>query len=375
MKPDLFALQFVMSVFAHSVARKQQHAIDYLLEENRILAERVGGRRLRLTDRQRRRLAVKGKALGRKELGEYATMVTPDTVLRWHRRLIVGQDGDSKKRGPGRPRTRDRVAPLVVRMAAENPRWGYTRIQGSLAPLSYKVGRNTIKRILIDHGIEPAPERGRRMRWSTFLKAHWPAIVDLGFSFASNAATGPRSWCASTVTAAESILARALAFIRGASFTGELLCRAVLRAALAADELPGPDRSGTLEGLWPSSNTLLLRIVDDHNRFDVQHGFAYDLVPPNGEATQEDAAAHPWSSSSVGAADDLGLLEFVEPAAPKVAGTRGLVEVRPQRSASGKFGSQAMPAVRRRRFGPSGNRFRRLERPCGLQKVDAIAVE
>ncbi len=80
------------------------------------------------------------------------------------------------------------------------------------------------------------------------------------------------------------------------------------------------------------------RIVDDHYRFDVHHGFAYDLVPPNGEATQEDGATHPWSSSSVGAADDFGLLEFVEPAAPNVAGTRGLMEVRPQWSASGKFG-------------------------------------
>jgi len=66
-KPDLFALQFVMSVLAESVARKQQHAIDYLLEENRILAERVGGRRLRLTDRQRRRLAV--ELLAEKEAG------------------------------------------------------------------------------------------------------------------------------------------------------------------------------------------------------------------------------------------------------------------------------------------------------------------
>ena len=80
-------------------------AIDYLREENRILREQLGGRRLRFTDAQRRRLAAKAKGLGRKLLAEFATIVTPETLLAWHRQLIAHKYDGSGKRGPGRPRT------------------------------------------------------------------------------------------------------------------------------------------------------------------------------------------------------------------------------------------------------------------------------
>ena len=73
------------------VNREQQRAIDYLREENRVLKEQLGSRRLRLTDAQRRRLAAKGKRLGRRLLGQLATIVTPDTILRWHRKLIAAK--------------------------------------------------------------------------------------------------------------------------------------------------------------------------------------------------------------------------------------------------------------------------------------------
>ena len=62
-------------------------------------------------------------------------------------------------------------------MAAENPTWGYTRIRGALANLGHEIARNTVKRILQDHGIEPAPERRRPMPWNTFLKAHWDGLA------------------------------------------------------------------------------------------------------------------------------------------------------------------------------------------------------
>ena len=62
-------------------------------------------------------------------------------------------------------------------MADENPGWGYTRIRGALGNLGYEVGRTTIRRVLNEHGIEPAPERGKRTPWATFLKAHWGAIA------------------------------------------------------------------------------------------------------------------------------------------------------------------------------------------------------
>src|SRR5580704_3152217 len=85
--------------------QQQQFAIDYLREENRVLREQLGGRRMRLNDDQRRRLAAKAKGLGRKLLAEVATIVTPETLLAWHRSLIAEKYDLSGKRGPGRPRT------------------------------------------------------------------------------------------------------------------------------------------------------------------------------------------------------------------------------------------------------------------------------
>ena len=64
-----------------------------------------------------------------------------------------------------------------MRVARENPTWGYTRLRGALKNLGHELGRNTIKRLLAEHGIAPAPERGKSMSWSTFLKAHWGAIA------------------------------------------------------------------------------------------------------------------------------------------------------------------------------------------------------
>lgn len=88
MKPDFTRLQFLLLVFSGWVNQEQQAVIDYLQEENAVLREQLGGRRIRFTDAQRRRLAVKGKALGRRILGGVAGIVTPDTILRWYRRLV-----------------------------------------------------------------------------------------------------------------------------------------------------------------------------------------------------------------------------------------------------------------------------------------------
>jgi putative transposase len=171
------ALQFLLLTTAGWLTRQQQDLIDYLLEENRVLREQIGGGRLLLSDAQRRRLAIRGKALGRKALGEVAGIVTPDTILRWYQRLVGKKYDGSARRGTGRPCTAKRITELVVIMANENPSWGYTRIRGALANLGHEVGRNTIKRILLDYGIEPAPERNRRTPWKTFLQAHWQTVA------------------------------------------------------------------------------------------------------------------------------------------------------------------------------------------------------
>jgi len=162
-------IQFFVLMVAGWVNRRQSEVIDYLLEENRILREQLPGRRLKLTDNQRRRLAVKGKPLGRRLLGDFAGIVTPDTILRWYRHLVAAKYDGSRNRRRGR-RTKPYLIALVVRLAQENTRWGYTRIRDGMRLLGHVIGRNTIKRILQDHGIEPAPERGKRTPWKTFLK-------------------------------------------------------------------------------------------------------------------------------------------------------------------------------------------------------------
>src|SRR3954470_11950437 len=137
---------------------EQQQAIDYLREENRVLREQLGGRRIRFTDDQRRRLAARAKGLGRRALSQVATIVTPETLLAWHRKLIARKYDGTAGRGPGRPRTQDHIESLVVQMAVENRDWGYTRILGALSNLGHTIARGTVANILKRSGIEPAPE-------------------------------------------------------------------------------------------------------------------------------------------------------------------------------------------------------------------------
>jgi len=124
--------------------------------------------RLRFTDEERRRLARHGHRVGRVASGEIATIVTPDTILRWHRQLIARKWTCAKRRG-GRPGVLVEIRRLVLRIAEENPTWGYRRIQGALRNLGHRVARSTIATILRIHGIGPVPERP--LSWRTFLAA------------------------------------------------------------------------------------------------------------------------------------------------------------------------------------------------------------
>ncbi len=174
-------LQFFFLLLLGWVNRHQDDVISYLKEENRVLRELHGDKRLLFTDDQRRRLAVKGKVLGRKLLGEVGSLVTPDTILGWYRRLIAKKYDGSQQRRPGRPRKPEEIVGLVVRIAGENPGFGYTRLRDALRGLGREISRSTIKRILLKRGLEPAPERSKRVPWKTFLKAHWGAIAAADF--------------------------------------------------------------------------------------------------------------------------------------------------------------------------------------------------
>jgi len=181
MRMTLDPFRLLLISLAGYLNQQQQEVIDYLQEENRVLHEQLGSRRLRLNDDQRRRLAVRAKKLRRRVLHELATIVTPETLLAWHRKLIARKDDGSKQRGPGRPRAQDEIQQWVVRMATENRDWGYRRIQGALGNLGYQVGRGTIANILKEHGLEPAPERKRQTTWKEFLSQHREVIVAADF--------------------------------------------------------------------------------------------------------------------------------------------------------------------------------------------------
>lgn len=174
-------LQLLFAELCKSIRKEQEKVIEYLQLENQVLREQAGGKRVLITDDQRRLLAVKGKALGRQQLGKIATIAQADTILRWHRELIEPNGSSKASHNTGRPPIDQEVVKLVLRMASENVSWGYKRIEGALRILGYSICSSTVANILKQHGIEPAPSRQRTTSWSTFLKAHWDTFegIDL----------------------------------------------------------------------------------------------------------------------------------------------------------------------------------------------------
>src|SRR5437899_8967919 len=111
-------LHVLIAMVAGWLQRHQQQVITYLIEENRVLKAQLGGRRLRLTDTERRRLAALAHPLGRKRLQEVATLATPDTLMRWYRQLIARKfDGSKHRKRLGRPPVAQQIERLTVQMA------------------------------------------------------------------------------------------------------------------------------------------------------------------------------------------------------------------------------------------------------------------
>jgi transposase len=182
--PLPFLLQpfhLMLVVLSEFVRREQQKQIEYLQVESQILREKIGGNRVLLTDDQRRRLAVKGKVLGRRKLEEVTIIAQADTVLRWHRELIENPEQRSNTcHRTGRPRIDQEVVSLVLRMARENESWGYKKIQGQLSNVGFRIGKSSVANILKAHGIEPAPTRRQTTSWPTFLKSHFDVSKESG---------------------------------------------------------------------------------------------------------------------------------------------------------------------------------------------------
>jgi len=144
----------MLLVLSEFVRKEQEKRIEFLLLETQILRETIGGNRVLLTDDQRRRLAVKGKVLGRCQLEQLSVVAQADTVLRWHRELIEKPEQRSNSgRATGRPRIDQEVVALVLRMARENTAWGYDRIQEALANLGHEISDTTVGNILKANGM------------------------------------------------------------------------------------------------------------------------------------------------------------------------------------------------------------------------------
>src|SRR5438105_6317601 len=154
---------------------------EYLVTENRILRNQLKGR-LRLSDGERKALAVIGQKLGKHALAEVATIVKPDTILGWHRKLVAQKfDGSQQRKPPGRPPIDQELEALIVRMAQENRSWGYDRIAGALQHLGYTIRDQTVGNILKRHGIPPAPERKKTTTWKEFIRTHMDVLVATDF--------------------------------------------------------------------------------------------------------------------------------------------------------------------------------------------------
>ena len=145
--------------------------IDYLREENRTLKSQIKGRP-KLNNEQRKSLARKGIRLG-ELLKETISIVQPDTLLKWHRELVRHkQDYSHPQRRVGRPSINQETKELVLKMARENPSWGYDRIQGALKNLKINISDQSVANILREYGLEPSPKRRQSESWSRFIKRH-----------------------------------------------------------------------------------------------------------------------------------------------------------------------------------------------------------
>ena len=161
----------VIATVARLLCRELTLQNEYLRAENRILKGRLKGR-VRFTDDERRTLVAAALAMGRKLMREVVSIVSPETILAWQRRLEkqMWDYSTRKKRGPGRPRTPGSIEAIICRMARENI-WGYRRIQGELLKLDVKLSKGCIADILRRNNLPPSPER-KGLTWREFLSRH-----------------------------------------------------------------------------------------------------------------------------------------------------------------------------------------------------------
>ena len=234
-----------MALCRSIVSEGSRREIDYLLEENRILKQALGKRRLLFTDEQRIRLAEKAKALGPAMLQRLATIVTPDTLLAWHRRLVAAKwtNPTPPRCRPGRPRKPWEVRELVLRIARENSWWGLTSIQGRVAVLRHLIARSTIRNILKEHGL--TPDTRRHTPWRQFLKQQAATLAATDF-FTTEVWTITGLKTVFTLFAID-VKTRAVEILGSTSNPDERFMAQIAR-----------NITGVAEGFWASKTMLLM---------------------------------------------------------------------------------------------------------------------
>ncbi|MGY0063334.1 integrase core domain-containing protein [Streptomyces sp. LZ34] len=146
-----------------------------------VLERQLGKDKVRFTPSDRAFLAALLHRLPLHILRRLRLLARPDTVLRWHRNLVARRHAAScRPKRPGRPRTVRSIRVLVLRLAKENPSWGYRRLHGELLVLGVKVGASTVWEILKEAGTGPAPERNSST-WATFLRSQADALLACDF--------------------------------------------------------------------------------------------------------------------------------------------------------------------------------------------------
>lgn len=176
----------LLTMLAGWMNRQQQEIIEYLKAENAILREELqkatGKKRIILNDKQRRRLAILGKRLGRGVLAQVCCAFSPDTLLMWHRKLVAHKYDGSKNRGKGgRPRISDYLRQLIIKMAKDNKHLGIRKLHGFMKYLGLTVSATTISRVLREHGIDPCDDRPERTTWNEFIKREWDSLCAIDF--------------------------------------------------------------------------------------------------------------------------------------------------------------------------------------------------
>src|SRR5215468_2446360 len=154
---------------------------EYLAAENRILRGQIKGRLL-LSDGEKVTLAEIAHRLGRMALEDVAATAKPNTILGWYRKLIANKfNGSRFRKRVGRPGVAEEIERLVVRMANENPSWGYDRIVGALANLGHRLSDQTVGNVLRRHSISPAPKRKQSVSWKSFIRSHRDVLMGMDF--------------------------------------------------------------------------------------------------------------------------------------------------------------------------------------------------